>query len=101
MPPFGALVAPAKTDLVITARRAHALGLDGEGAARVHLTDRDHAATIESWVAAADAEQPRGISPTGAASDAAIELAKLAQRLPALLVAEGRYCRGSRHPSCR
>jgi GTP cyclohydrolase II len=40
-------------------------------------------------VAAADAEPPRGVAATGAAPGAAIELAKLAQRLPALLIADG------------
>jgi GTP cyclohydrolase II len=86
---FRRLVAPAKTDLVITERRARALGFEANGAVRITLTDRDHAAAIESWVGAADVDQPRGISPTGPASDAAIELAKLAQRLPALLIAKG------------
>jgi GTP cyclohydrolase II len=85
---FRGLVAPAKLALVITARRALALGLEAGGAARIPLSDRDRAAAIESWVAAADAEQPRGITAAGTAARAAIELAKLAQRLPALLIAD-------------
>jgi GTP cyclohydrolase II len=92
---FRRLVAPARPDLVITERRAHALGFEAKGAARITLSDRDRAATIESWVAAADAEQPRGIAPTGVAATAAIELAKLAQRLPALLIAEGNVAAAS------
>jgi GTP cyclohydrolase II len=86
---FRRLVAPAKADLVMTARRAHALGLHADGAVSISLSDRDRAATIESWVAAADADQPCGLSPAGAAAGAAVELAKLAQQLPALLVADG------------
>jgi GTP cyclohydrolase II len=85
---FRRLVAPARPYLVITARRAHALGFEVGGPARIALSDRDRAAAIESWVAAADAEQPRAVAATGAATGAAIELAKLAQRLPALLVAD-------------
>jgi GTP cyclohydrolase II len=85
---FRRLVAPAKPDLVITARRAHALGYEAVGPVRVVLSDLDRAAVIESWAAAADVEQRRDVVPTGAAAEAAIELAKLAQRLPALIVAD-------------
>jgi GTP cyclohydrolase II len=85
---FRRLVAPARPYLVITARRAHALGFEVGGSAHIALSDRDRAAAIESWVAAADAEQPQAVAAPGAATGAAIELAKLAQRLPALLVAD-------------
>jgi GTP cyclohydrolase II len=57
---------------------------------RVALSDRDGAAAIKSWVAAADVEQRRELAPAAVAAGAAIELAKLAQRLPALLMAEYR-----------
>jgi len=87
---FRRLVAPAKPDLVITERRAHALGYVAAGPVRIALSDRDSAATIKSWVAAADVEQAREIAPVAAVAGAAIELAKLAQRLPALLMADYR-----------
>jgi len=87
---FRRLVAPAKPDLVITARRAHALGYEAAGPVRMRLSDHDGAAAIKSWVAAADVEQRRELARAGATAGAAIELAKLAQRLPALLMADQR-----------
>jgi GTP cyclohydrolase II len=87
---FRRLVAPARPDLVITARRAQALGYKAAGPVRVALSDRDGAAAIKSWVAAADVEQRRELAPAAVAAGAAIELAKLAQRLPALLMADYR-----------
>jgi GTP cyclohydrolase II len=85
---FRRLVAPAKPDLVITARRAQALGYAATGPVRVALSDRDGTAAIKSWVAAADVEQSRELAPAASTASAGIELAKLAQRLPALLMAD-------------
>jgi GTP cyclohydrolase II len=85
---FRHLVVPAKANLIITARRAQALGHTAAGPVRIALSDRDGAAAIKSWVAAADVEQPREIAPAGITAGAGIELAKLAQRLPALLMAD-------------
>jgi len=85
---FQQLCAPADPRLVVTARRARALGIESEGPVALKLDDANVEA-IESLVADADpAEEAELDGPAGAAAGAAIELAKIAQRLPALLLAE-------------
>jgi len=85
---FQQLCAPAEPRLVVTARRARALGIESEGPVALKLADANIGA-IESLVADADpAEEAELDGPAGAAAGAAIELAKIAQRLPALLLAE-------------
>ena len=79
--------------LVITARRAATLGLDVAGPVGLALGERETAASILSLVADAQVERSLDIVPAGANAGAAIELAKLAQRLPALLVADAASCR--------
>ena len=86
---FEHLCAPAKPKLVVTARRARALGIEAAGPVVLSLPKGADADMIYSLVADADADEP--IDPDGSADEraaAAIELAKIAQRLPALLVAE-------------
>jgi GTP cyclohydrolase II len=87
---FALLCAPAKPYLLVTARRARALGLEAAGPVGLALSELDSAADIYSF--AADTKVARGLDTVaaGKTADAAIELAKLAQRLPALLVADGR-----------
>src|ERR1700674_2779121 len=75
----------ALPQLMVTARRARALGLEAVGPISLALTDADDAATIFSLAADADIERGRGAAPAATTATAAIELAKLAQRLPALL----------------
>jgi GTP cyclohydrolase II len=86
---FDHLCHPANPKLVVTARRARALGIESAGPVALTLRKGTDSATIQSLVADADAEEPVDASgPAGDLSAAAIELAKIAQRLPALLVAE-------------
>jgi GTP cyclohydrolase II len=85
---FKAFAAPTLPSLVISARRARALGLDGSEPVAIPLSGGEDIATIQSLVADVEALRPRTVEPAGAPAKAAIALAKLAQRLPALLVAE-------------
>ena len=85
---FVAFAAPALPRLVITARRARALGLDVSEPVAISLTGSEDVESIEELVADAQGRRPLEAGPAGAPAKAAIELAKFAQRLPALLVAE-------------
>jgi GTP cyclohydrolase II len=87
---FRALCAPARLDLVVTDRRAHALGLAAAGPIAFVVGDTDSAAAILSLATDARLARRPDVIGVGRTAGAAIELAKLAQRLPALLVAEGR-----------
>jgi GTP cyclohydrolase II len=84
---FRRLCAPAEPYLVITERRAHALGLLGTGPTGLAVAGDDAAAIV---ALAADPRVERGLEvvQAGPVASAAIELAKLAQRMPALLVAD-------------
>jgi GTP cyclohydrolase II len=85
---FKALCGPAVPRLVITARRARVIGLDVPGPVFIAVTPRDTRDVILSLAVGLCCER-RGVA--GVAGDAAtraIELAKLAQRFPALLVAD-------------
>ncbi len=85
---FRRVCAPARLQLIITERRAQALGLPATGPVALVPNDSDDAAAILSL--AADARVARRLEVVSACrmSGAAIELAKLAQKLPALLVAD-------------
>src|SRR6185295_341426 len=86
---FEQLCAPATPRLVVTARRARALGIESTGPVALKLDTNTDADTIYSLVADADpSEEAELDGPASEAAGAAIELAKIAQRLPALLVAE-------------
>ena len=82
------LCAPSRPYLLITARRARALGLDATAPTGVAIGDLHGAAAIFSL--AADTQVTRHIDrvPVGQTAVAAIALAKLAHRLPALLVGD-------------
>jgi GTP cyclohydrolase II len=84
---FKAFAAPGLPRLVVSARRARALGLDGSGPVAIPLAGSDDIETIEALVANVEARRPLTAEPAGAPAKAAITLAKFAQRLPALLVA--------------
>ena len=88
---FGAflqLCAPVRPHLVITKQRARALGLDADGPVGLALRERENTGGIFSLAADADVGRRLEVIPAGAAASAAIELAKLAHKLPALLVAK-------------
>jgi len=85
---FAAFAAPALPRLVITARRARVLGLDVSEPVAIVLTGSEDVDSIEALVADAHARRPAEVGPAGAPAKAAIELAKFAQRLPALLIVE-------------
>jgi GTP cyclohydrolase II len=85
---FRRLCAPARPHLLITARRARALGLEGAGPTGLAVGDLHDRAAIFSLAADAQVTRRLDVVPTGKTAAAAIELAKLAQLLPALLVCE-------------
>ena len=86
---FEQLCAPAKPQLVVTARRARALGIEADEAVALKLAKGTTSDMIYSLVADADPSEEAVLDgPASDAASAAIELAKVAQRLPALLVAE-------------
>jgi GTP cyclohydrolase II len=85
---FKAFAAPALPRLVISARRARALGFDGSEPVAIPLSGSEDIETIETLVADVEARRPLEAESAGAPARAAITLAKFAQRLPALLVAQ-------------
>jgi GTP cyclohydrolase II len=88
---FRQLSRPARPFLLITARRARAIGVDASGLTGIALPTSCSADEIFSLASAAEVRCPFKVISTsaGAAAGAAIELAKHAQRLPALLVGAG------------
>jgi len=83
---FGVSHAPLR--LAVTARRARALGIDAERPIALTLDGSEGLDAIHSLAADASARHAVAPVPAGTGAIAAIELAKLAQRLPALLIAE-------------
>jgi GTP cyclohydrolase II len=84
---FRALCHPARPQLAVTARRARALGIETAEPVLLDLDPADDSASIFALAAQAKVARRLVASPAGAAPSAAIELAKLAHKLPALLVA--------------
>jgi GTP cyclohydrolase II len=84
---FRSLCAPAVPSLVVTAQRARALGIDASEPVDLNLRHELDARAILSLAcdAAATCAPARGSAGRGARS--AVQLAKLAHRLPAVLVA--------------
>src|SRR5262244_3584851 len=85
---FRTLCAPGRPHLLVTARRARALGLDAAGPTGLAIGDLHNAAAIFSLAARAQVARHLEVVAVGETAPAAIELAKLAQLLPALLVAD-------------
>ena len=87
---FAALCAPREPKLVMTAPRAHMLGIEANTPVVMSLPPRANADAIWSLVADADPDpiENSDAVPVGPGAGAAIDLAKIAYRLPALLVAE-------------
>jgi hypothetical protein len=89
-----AAVCAARPYLLITERRARALDLDGAGPTGLALGDlHDAAAILLAGGGCAKCTRQLDVVPVGGTASAAIELAKLAQQLPALLVAMARVRR--------
>jgi GTP cyclohydrolase II len=86
---FEHLCAPAKPRLVVTARRARALGIEASGPTALALPEIGGAEAILSLVEDANSGETAEVDgPAGSSAAAAIELAKITQCLPALLMAE-------------
>lgn len=85
---FRQLCGSAQLQVVITASRARALGLDATGPLGLALPENASAATLLSQATEELAGQSIDTVSVGPNAAAAIELAKLAQRLPALVVAD-------------
>jgi GTP cyclohydrolase II len=84
---FRHLCAPDRPCLLITSRRARALGLDAEGPMGLAIGDLPDAAAIFALAADRQITRRLEVVPAPESASAAIVLAKLAQQLPALLVA--------------
>jgi GTP cyclohydrolase II len=84
---FQRLLHPILPQLVITARRARALGLDVGDPVQLELSHDDDAHSIFALASAPTVERKIVAEAAGSSAIAAIELAKLVQKLPALLVA--------------
>jgi GTP cyclohydrolase II len=85
---FWTMCEPIRPRLVITDRRARSLGLDASEPVALELAPGVDAATILALVADAEVRHTFVVEPAGPAAEAAIELVKLAQILPAVLVAD-------------
>lgn len=86
---FEHLSEPAKPKLVVTARRARSLGIETSGPIALALPQGAGADAILSLATDAHSDESAEVDgPADSSAAAAIELAKIAQRLPALLVAE-------------
>lgn len=85
---FRALCAPMLPRLVITARRARSIGIDASEPVALELPPSIDAQNILMLVADAKADHAFMPEPAGPAASAAIDLVKLAQVLPAVLVAD-------------
>ena len=86
---FEHLSEPARPRLVVTARRARSLGIEANGPVALALPQVGGAEAILSLAEDARSDEPAEVDgSTDSRAAAAIELAKIAQRLPALLIAE-------------
>src|SRR5215218_8659139 len=84
---FRALCHPARPHLAVTARRARALGIETAEPMLLDLDPADDAASVFALAAQAKIGRKLAANPAGPAPSAAIELAKLVHKLPALLIA--------------
>jgi GTP cyclohydrolase II len=85
---FRLLSRPVRPFLLVTACRARAMGVEASGPTGIALPDFCSADEIFSLAAATQVSRFE-LVPAGASARAAIELAKHAQRLPALLIGAG------------
>jgi GTP cyclohydrolase II len=85
---FTALCAPSEPYLVITSRRAVALGINTRIPMAVRLSPADDAESILAFVGDSPGEGAPSAVPAGRAAAAAIQLVKLSHGLPAVLAAD-------------
>jgi GTP cyclohydrolase II len=85
---FSHLCGAAAPRLIMTARRARALGIEADGPMALALDGAIDVGTLFSLAADADFAAGRNVAPAPPTATAAIDLAKLAQRLPALLATD-------------
>lgn len=85
---FKAVCTPTALRLVITKNRAQVLGVDAAGPVSITLAADDTRDVIWSLAAGLHCERRSAAGVAGVAAARAIDLAKLAQRFPALLVAD-------------
>ena len=85
---FTALCAPSEPYLVITSRRAVALGINTRIPMAVRLSSADDAESILAFVGDSPGEGAPSAVPAGRAAAAAIQLVKLSHGLPAVLAAD-------------
>src|SRR5690242_12943645 len=86
---FRRLSRPVRPFLLITEHRARAIGVETSGPIGIALPDVRRAGEIFSLAAANQVSRHLELIPVGASASAAIELAKQAHRLPALLIGGG------------
>jgi GTP cyclohydrolase II len=86
---FRLLIRPVRPFLLVTARRACAMGVEASSPTGIALPDSCSAAEIFSLASATQVSRQFELVPAGAGAGAAIQLAKHAQRLPALLIGAG------------
>jgi GTP cyclohydrolase II len=86
---FRLLSRPVRPFLLVSARRARAMGVEAAGPTGIALPDFCSADEIFSLAAATQVSRRFELVPAGASASAAIELAKHALRLPALLIGAG------------
>jgi GTP cyclohydrolase II len=85
---FRALAAPITPRLVLTSSRARSLGIEATEPVAIELSDDVDALTVLAMVQENKPDFEFLPEPAGAAAAAAIDLVKLAQILPAVLVAD-------------
>ena len=85
---FAALCAPAAPALIITERRALALGLNATAPVAVPLPTGHDAAAIIALVTGAISDRMPSASPASRSAAAAVQLAKMSHSLPAVLAAD-------------
>src|SRR6516225_4628446 len=90
---FRTLCAPGRPRLLVTARRARALGLDAAGPTGLAIGDLHDAAALFALATEAQVTRHLEVVAVSETAPAAIELAQLAQLLPALLVGDVRTAR--------
>jgi GTP cyclohydrolase II len=87
---FKVLCSPVAPRLVITKRRARVIGLEVPGPVFIAVAEGDTRDTICSLAVGLHCERRSAAGMAGAAATRAIDLAKLAQRFPALLVTDAK-----------